>query len=54
MQRVINRSAFALLADERERRALSLHGTARSVIIIRASPLQSHLAAWLFPLKPKA
>jgi hypothetical protein len=42
---------FALLADERERRAETLHGTVQSIIIMRASPLRSRLAVWLFPLK---
>jgi hypothetical protein len=49
-----NTLSFALLADERQRRAETLHGTAQLFIFMRDSALQSHLALWLLPLKPKA
>jgi hypothetical protein len=38
-----------LLADERQRRALTQHGTAPSIIFMESSPLQTRMAVWLFP-----
>jgi hypothetical protein len=48
MQRFIEYNGLGLLADERERRALSLHSTARSIVFMGYSSLQPRLAAlWL-------
>ncbi|MCE2799998.1 MAG: hypothetical protein LW724_10620 [Planctomycetaceae bacterium] len=44
-----NRSAFALLADERERRALILRGTAQSIFFMGDSSLNLAWLLWLFP-----
>ena len=46
-----NRSAFALLADERERRALILHGIAQSILFMGDSSLN---LAWLLGCSPEA